>query len=158
MLKNLQKRNQGFTIVEVMIVLAIAGLIILVVLLAVPALQRNSRNTTMKNDASAIAGAISEYMGANNGRSPDRVACANGTITVDDTTVTTEVATNGKVQGGTACGTGAMPTVAGSINVTFARKCNAAGTGADTVANTRAAAVLYNTETSGPLAPQCLDA
>ena len=40
-----KKRAEGFTIIEVLIVLAIAGLILLVVFLAVPALQRNARNT-----------------------------------------------------------------------------------------------------------------
>ena len=50
MLQNLKKRNQGFTIIEVMIVLAIAGLIMLIVFLAVPALQRNQRNTARKQD------------------------------------------------------------------------------------------------------------
>ena len=48
MLSKLKKSNQGFTIIEVMIVLAIAGLILLIVFLAVPALQRNGRNTTKK--------------------------------------------------------------------------------------------------------------
>jgi prepilin-type N-terminal cleavage/methylation domain-containing protein len=55
------KNTKGFTIIEVMIVLAIAGLIILIVLLAVPALQRNSRNTARKNDAQAMVSAILEY-------------------------------------------------------------------------------------------------
>ena len=41
MLKTLQKRkSEGFTIIEVLVVLAIAGLIMVVVFLAVPALQR----------------------------------------------------------------------------------------------------------------------
>jgi prepilin-type N-terminal cleavage/methylation domain-containing protein len=54
-------KPRGFTIVEVIIVLAIAGLIILIVLLAVPALQRNSRNTARKTDATYMIGAIYEY-------------------------------------------------------------------------------------------------
>ena len=55
MLTKLQKRNtEGFTIIEVMIVLAIAALILLIVLLAVPALQRQFRNTAIKNDASSV--------------------------------------------------------------------------------------------------------
>jgi prepilin-type N-terminal cleavage/methylation domain-containing protein len=37
---NILKNKEGFTIIEVLIVLAIAGLIMLVVLLAVPGLQR----------------------------------------------------------------------------------------------------------------------
>lgn len=161
MLKNLQKRNQGFTIVEVMIVLAIAGLIILVVLLAVPALQRNSRNTSIKNDASAVAGAINEFQSSNNGRMPEDVTCTNGTISVTSTSGTT---VNGKTQGNTACSvptTPAVPTEAGVINVALGRKCNEAGTGLATGSagtNARAAAILYATETSGGTAPQCLEA
>lgn len=65
-----QKREQGFTIIEVLIVLAIAGLIILIVFLAVPALQRNSRNTQAKSEASALLGALSEFVNNNNGKLP----------------------------------------------------------------------------------------
>ncbi|HPW47952.1 MAG TPA: prepilin-type N-terminal cleavage/methylation domain-containing protein, partial [Candidatus Saccharibacteria bacterium] len=36
-----KKDQKGFTIIEVLIVLAIAALILLIVFLAVPALQRN---------------------------------------------------------------------------------------------------------------------
>jgi prepilin-type N-terminal cleavage/methylation domain-containing protein len=71
MLKQLQKsKSEGFTIIEVMIVLAIAGLILLIVFLAVPALQRNSRNTQIKNDASHLSGLISDWVGNNAGKSP----------------------------------------------------------------------------------------
>lgn len=66
MLKN-NKTNRGFTIIEVLIVLAIAGLIMLIVFLAVPALQRNSRNTSRKNDVSRVLGAVQEVMNNNNG-------------------------------------------------------------------------------------------
>jgi prepilin-type N-terminal cleavage/methylation domain-containing protein len=47
--------KQGFTIIEVMIVLAIAGLILMIVFLAVPALERTARNTQRKHDAELIA-------------------------------------------------------------------------------------------------------
>lgn len=70
MLKNLKKKSQGFTIIEVLIVLAIAGLIMLIVFLAVPALQRNSRNTQRKNDISALLGAVTEYNNNNQGAFP----------------------------------------------------------------------------------------
>jgi prepilin-type N-terminal cleavage/methylation domain-containing protein len=62
MKKNITKDQKGFTIIEVLIVLAIAGLIILIVLLAVPALQRNSRNTQRKSDISALLGSVNEYV------------------------------------------------------------------------------------------------
>lgn len=64
------KRGQGFTIIEVLIVLAIAGLIMLIVFLAVPSLQRNSRNTQRTTDAGNVLSAISDYVGNNNGQLP----------------------------------------------------------------------------------------
>src|SRR6185312_10100054 len=69
-MKKLQKTEKGFTIIEVMIVLAIAGLIMLIVFLAVPALQRNSRNTQRKSEASALASAYSEYENNHGGKAP----------------------------------------------------------------------------------------
>lgn len=70
MLSNIKKRTEGFTIIEVLIVLAIAGLILLIVFLAVPALQRNSRNTQRKNEISSILGAVNEYANNNSGALP----------------------------------------------------------------------------------------
>ena len=70
--------SKGFTIIEVLIVLAIAGLILLIVFLAVPALQRNGRNTTKRSDASKALGAVGEFVSNNNGTVP---ATANvGTV------------------------------------------------------------------------------
>lgn len=70
MLKNLQKTKdqKGFTIIEVLIVLAIAGLILLIVFLAVPALQRNSRDTSRRSDVSRILGAAQEVINNNGGQ------------------------------------------------------------------------------------------
>jgi prepilin-type N-terminal cleavage/methylation domain-containing protein len=84
------KKEKGFTIIEVLIVLAIAGLILLVVFLAVPALQRNSRNTQRTNDAGNILSSMSEYVGNNNGRLPATTAAGGtsgtgNTLTVGDT-------------------------------------------------------------------------
>lgn len=68
MLSNKLKSQKGFTIIEVLIVLAIAGLIMLVVFLAVPALQRNSRNNGRTNDASRIAAAVNDWVANNQGK------------------------------------------------------------------------------------------
>lgn len=73
-MKKLQKEQKGFTIIEVLIVLAIAGLILLIVFLAVPALQRNSRNTQRKNDISGLLGAVNEFTSNNNGTLPTTAA------------------------------------------------------------------------------------
>ncbi|MEM6998009.1 MAG: prepilin-type N-terminal cleavage/methylation domain-containing protein [Patescibacteria group bacterium] len=66
----LKDNQKGFTIIEVMIVLTIAGLIMLIVFLAVPALQRNSRNTQRRSDAARFSSIVSEYVVNNNGRVP----------------------------------------------------------------------------------------
>jgi prepilin-type N-terminal cleavage/methylation domain-containing protein len=70
MYQNLKKKSEGFTIIEVLIVLAIAGLIMLIVFLAVPALQRNSRNNSRRNDASRVLAAANEWRTNNNNQMP----------------------------------------------------------------------------------------
>jgi prepilin-type N-terminal cleavage/methylation domain-containing protein len=100
---NLKKAEKGFTIIEVMIVLAIAGLILLIVFLAVPALQRNSRNTQRKNDASHLASIISEWESNNAGTTPTGFGTTAGKIDISSekwsiitapTTITAAPATN----------------------------------------------------------------
>jgi type II secretory pathway pseudopilin PulG len=51
----------GFTIVETLIVLAIAGIILLLVLEVIPSLQRTARNNERKQDVSTILNAVSQY-------------------------------------------------------------------------------------------------
>ncbi len=60
----------GFTIVEVLIVLAIAGLILLIVFLAVPALQRSNRNHNRRNEISRLATSASNFSSNNIGVIP----------------------------------------------------------------------------------------
>ena len=63
--------GSGFTIIEVLIVLAIAGLILLIVFEAIPALQRSSRNNQRRQDVGAILDAVSHYELNNSGTFPD---------------------------------------------------------------------------------------
>ena len=51
----------GFTIIEVALVLAIAGLIFLVVFLALPALQKSQRDTARRQDVAKAVAAIQQY-------------------------------------------------------------------------------------------------
>lgn len=67
-IKNSQK---GFTIIEVVLVLAIAGLIFLMVFIALPALQRSQRDQARKNDVSTVAAAVTSYVNNNRGSFPD---------------------------------------------------------------------------------------
>lgn len=71
MFKKLINRKQaGFTIIEVMIVLAIAGLILVVVLIAIPQLQRNQRDTARQNVASRLSTELGTYATNNGGAYP----------------------------------------------------------------------------------------
>lgn len=61
---------KGFTIIEVVLVLAIAGLIFLMVFIALPALQAGQRDTARKSDVSNVAAAVNSYSSANRGGFP----------------------------------------------------------------------------------------
>ena len=64
-IKKQLKDAKGFTIIEVALVLAIAGLIFLVVFLALPALQRSQRDTARRQDAGRIISALQNCMSDN---------------------------------------------------------------------------------------------
>ena len=63
--------KKGFTIIEVVLVLAIAGLIFLMVFVALPALQRSQRDTARRNDLARVDTSLVQYQtnnqGTNNG-------------------------------------------------------------------------------------------
>lgn len=61
--------KQGFTIIEVVLVLAIAGLIFLMVFVALPALQRSQRDTARRNDMSRVDTSLVQYQTNNNNKS-----------------------------------------------------------------------------------------
>ena len=64
------KSKKGFTIIEVVLVLAIAGLIFLMVFVALPALQRSQRDTQRRDDMARFLSQINQYQANNNGRVP----------------------------------------------------------------------------------------
>jgi len=66
-----KNNKKGFTIIEVVLVLAIAGLIFLMVFIALPALQRSQRNTRRRQDMARILSAFNDYQANNNGKMPD---------------------------------------------------------------------------------------
>ncbi|HEY5152734.1 MAG TPA: type II secretion system protein [Candidatus Saccharimonadales bacterium] len=148
-----QKSDQGFTIIEVMIVLAIAGLILLIVFLAVPALQRNSRNTQRKNDVSALIGAVNEYTSNNNGTLPTTSAQVLA------------LSKPGYFTSGPGAGpgqvnllTGAQPALPGTaagdrVVVVTGAQCGAAGI--TTAGNARQVSIQYQIETAGSWTPTC---
>jgi len=149
----LKKSNQkGFTIIEVLIVLAIAGLIMLIVFLAVPALQRNSRNTQIKNDAQLLAGGAGDHRANYNGTTPT-ITAGTGTITLTGPAgSTTAVKLNGSTNVIIAT---ALPTTTtmnpGTLYAASGRTCSF-GTSARTIA------IWFETETSNDNgALQCIE-
>jgi len=65
-----QKTKKGFTIIEVVLVLAIAGLIFLMVFLALPNLQRSQKDTQRRDDLARFQTAITNYQSNNRGKLP----------------------------------------------------------------------------------------
>ena len=63
-------KRKGFTIIEVVLVLAIAGLIFLMVFLALPALQRSQRNEQRRETLNKIYALIPQYQKNNHGHTP----------------------------------------------------------------------------------------
>lgn len=149
MFSKLKQKNEGFTIIEVLIVLAIAGMIMLVVFLAVPALQRNSRNSSRKNDVTAILGAVTEFSSNNNGALPAAPADITNNARLGYYTTVALVA-NGPGPGGQAA------IGSDTVRVVTGARCGANGT---TVAGgARQIAVQFQNETSSGLTNTCQDA
>jgi len=158
--RKLNKEQKGFTIIEVLIVLAIAGLIMLIVFLAVPALQRNSRNTQRRADISSVLGAFQEYSNNNNGQLPPTPA-------VGVTNSKLGFYAPGDFTGSTAnaaAQTTVTPNETGAVVNNFA-KCPAAQPAPGTIAalamgtnpTRRNVAVVYRIETSSDAQTQCQD-
>ena len=158
--KNL-KREDGFTIIEVLIVLAIAGLIMLIVFLAVPALQRNSRNTSRKSDAASLGSAIAEYVNNNDGQLPASCsgsACSfinnwkPGFYTAANVTYTKNTASGASLSD---------PNDGDKVKAASYMTCdpNTPGVATSTGASSRSIALVYDVETGGGgLQEQCITA
>ncbi len=165
MFKNLKKNQEGFTIIEVLIVLAIAGLIMLIVFLAIPALQRNQRNNARNSEASRVSSAVSECLANRNGRadSCDGLAdLANLGIDANGTTGNinsgyqqfTRVTFDTKAAAGPAGGAPtANPNGLTEINIEFDATCSEDGSGVVTSTNAREFAVSWRNE---PNVPRCI--
>ncbi len=54
-------KQRGFTIIEVVLVLAIAGLIFLTVFLALPSLQKSQRDNARRQDIGKVVAALQQY-------------------------------------------------------------------------------------------------
>lgn len=153
MLQTVKQRKEGFTIIEVMIVLAIVGLIMLIVFLAVPALQRNSRNTQRRNDISNYLAAVSEWSNNNNGKVPAAATDFTGANGINSLAKMSVIAAP-TVAAVTGAQTGAV--ALDTMQVVTGAKCDTTTVGNTIAGPTRAVAVRFAVESSsGSAIPQC---
>ena len=59
------KNKQGFTIIEAVLVIAIAGLLFLAIAIAIPALIRSQRDTDRRRDVNSLITKVQEYQSNN---------------------------------------------------------------------------------------------
>lgn len=162
MLERLKNRkDSGFSIVEVMIVLAIAGLIMAVVFMAVPALQRNQRTSARKSDAQLILAAVNECLSNKNGQI---TSCDSNTEVdafldrsklsqLDEASTAAEITTAGQTTARTAAGAA----IDNTWRVSYNTQCNSDGSGASVVTNKRQYAIMYGVENnSGSTVVVCM--
>lgn len=71
MRKGDMKKQKGFTVIETALVLAIAGLIFLMVFIALPGLRAQQRDTDRRTDVTAVIDSIKEYQTNNRGALPE---------------------------------------------------------------------------------------
>ena len=139
MFKNLRKQAEGFTIIEVMIVLVIAAVILLIVFLAVPALQRNSRNTQRKNDVASVLSAMNEYANNNGGKYPTTAQQQSDALA------------NAKLgfyqSGNVTYGSTSTANPSNTENAVIVVNGDCATSGGTVVAKNRTVAVMYTVET-----------
>ena len=76
--QQISQPKTGFTIIEVVLVLAIAGLIFLMVFVALPALQRSQRDTQRRNDMSRVDTSLVQYQTNNMSAGANLTALPSG--------------------------------------------------------------------------------
>ncbi|MBQ9017697.1 type II secretion system protein [Candidatus Saccharibacteria bacterium] len=80
MTNNNIKTKKGFTIIEVVLVLAVAGLIFMMVFLALPALQRSQKDTQRRDQLSGLVTQIIQYQANNRNKLPTMSGTTSETV------------------------------------------------------------------------------
>ncbi len=73
-MSNLIKKDKGFTLIEIVLVLAIAGLLLVIVFLAVSGAQKSRRDSQRKNDNARMLAQLESYASNSNGVYPTTLA------------------------------------------------------------------------------------
>ncbi len=153
-----QLKEKGFTIIEVVLVLAIAALIFLMVFIALPALQRNQRDQARKDVVGKVSSAITTYQSNKRGAQPDSgkdiAGYVDGVVKDSDAVISNEYTIQVKAaasatfsgEGGTTTGAADL----GIVQVITGAKCNENGDAATkNGATPRMAAIMVKMENGG---------
>ena len=133
-------KQKGFTIIEVVLVLAIAALIFLMVFIALPALQRNQRDQALKTVQGKVVSAIGSYQSSHRNQQFDDIEDLLSYLDASDLD---------NVDGYTLAEVSSVPSDASSdtIYVVKGSKCTEDGTATTTEnASSRNAAVVVKPE------------
>jgi len=162
---NKRIKSKGFTIIEVVLVLAIAGLIFLMVFIALPTLQKSQRDTQRKDDLSRIETQITSYANNNRGTVPSSLITTSGSPAksfVQNYLGGTSANTSGTDFQDPSTGTGytflaagTQPTSSGEIGYKSKAICGTDGAFTSTGATARNYAVEIYLE--GQSVPYCVD-
>jgi type II secretory pathway pseudopilin PulG len=144
-----------------MIVLAIVGVITLVVFLAVPSLQRSSRNVQRRNDVRTLLAAVSSYQSNNLGSLP--LTGQFSTKFAGSYDSLGYYTTDANIQWNYVTSRGGGPwwpstNQADSVTVYNYLRCQDVSTPTTTGANVKTVVALFFVETSSGLAGQCIEA
>ena len=158
---NVQQKTKGFTIIEVVLVLAIAGLIFLMVFIALPALQRSQRDSARKSEVGTVVSAIQSYQSNNRNAIPTAASIVQyvggtGTTLDSGTTITvvqqSYVATTLSASLGTGVGATGSTLYDSQIKIWFGSKCPDPSSNApnDLIRGTTKEAAVVTALESGP--------
>lgn len=149
------KKKNGFTIIEVALVLAIAGLIFLMVFVALPQLQRQQRDSRRRDDILSFLETVKKYQTNNRGALPTDWNGEFRTKYLDDAFVDPDganyvlQATECTTESGTNDCAGTPNLNAMDHRLYIFTKATCDGTKAVKTSNPRNIAVLYRMEGSG---------
>ena len=161
-------QKRGFTIIEVVLVLAIAGLIFLMVFIALPTLQKAQRDTQRRNDLSRIQTQLTAYAGSTRGKLPGNTddtmlkgfvsgyLSGTGTSAGDDYQDPTTGSGYVVKLAGTSTATNSDLTV-GQISYRNAALCADDGSGAFVAAGTNTRQYALAIKLENQTAPYCID-
>ncbi len=148
---NTTNNNAGFTIIEVIIVLAIAGVILGLVFGALPVFERNGRNGQRKQDIGAILDGVSRYELNNSAQFPSSAGVLNS-LNLTYYTAATDVTfhdLNKSPQGPAAS--------VDAVDIYDYQRCvpDSPGLSTSTGADYTDIVAIYAIESVGGISPQC---